>query len=218
MTPGPERRPTLTVDTVVSAAVTIADESGLDRLTMRGLSAALGVEAASLYHHVRGKDELLAAMVDAVFAEVGPPAGDDWRAAMRARCQRLRAALMHHPWAVGVLESGTTPGPAALRHHDAVVGCLTGGGLPMAVVGRAYVLLDSYVYGFVIQERALPADGAAQTEEVARAMLEALPADTYPHLAAFTAGYVLRPGFHIGSEFEVGLDMLLDGVARSDGS
>src|SRR5689334_5703689 len=110
----------LTRDLVLTTAAALADEGGVGSLTMRKLAERLGVEAMSLYHHVADKSAILDGLVDVVFAEIElPGAGGDWRAALRARAISARDALGRHPWAIGLMESRPTPGPATLRHHDA---------------------------------------------------------------------------------------------------
>ncbi|KHL15755.1 regulatory TetR family protein [Mumia flava] len=212
----PTRRVPLTRETVLREAVALADESGTAALSMRGLARRLGIEAMSLYHHVANKDAILDGMVDAVFAEVEAPAIDgDWRSAIRARCSSLRHVLVRHPWAVGLLESRTSPGPETLRHHDRVLGCLRRAGFTIAGAGHAYALLDSYVYGFALQENAVPFDPSGQTPEelaaLATAIMADFPRDELPSMAEMTA-YALRPGYAFADEFEVGLDVVLDGL------
>lgn len=197
-------------------AVALADADGIGAVTMRKLAGRLGVEAMSLYHHVRGKDDVLDGMVDQVFAEVAVPApGADWRAAMRTRCLDLRTALNRHPWALGLMESRRNAGYETLRHHDAVLGCLRGAGFTIPMAAHAYALLDSYVYGFVLQEVHLPfSDG----EPIAKVVEELLPedrADGFPHLTEMAREHVLRPGYAFGDEFTFGLDLVLDGLARA---
>src|SRR6187402_160992 len=117
----PTPRTPLTRERVLATAMTLADEGGIESLSMRKLAQALGVEAMSLYHHVANKDDLLDGMVDAVFAEVELPEADGrrWRAPIRARCASMREVLLSHPWAVGRLNSRRSPGMATLEHHDA---------------------------------------------------------------------------------------------------
>ncbi len=208
-------REPLTRETVIAAAVALADEQGLAKVSMRRLGEAVGVEAMSLYNHVRNKDDLLDGMVDRVFAELTLPApGDDWREAMRRRGASLRDALRRHPWAVGLMESRRGPGPATLRHHDAVIGCLRTAGFGVALAAHAFSALDSYLYGFALQERTLPFETPEETAALATEMLAAFPVDEYPHLAEMTADHVLRPGYDFGDEFAFGLDLVLDGLAQ----
>jgi AcrR family transcriptional regulator len=201
-------------DQVLRAAVAFADAHGLEALSMRKLGEALGVEAMSLYHHVAGKEALTDGMVDLVFEEIDLPSGADWRAELRRRAGSMRAALNRHRWAVGLMESRSNPGVATLRQHDAVLGCLFAAGFPMDLAAHAFSAIDSYVYGFALQEKQLPFDTPEQTAELAQAMLADFPVDEFPHLAAFTAGHVLRPGYDYADEFGFGLDLLLDGLAR----
>jgi AcrR family transcriptional regulator len=206
----------LTRSDVLRAAVHLADATGLPGVTMRRLGDALGVEAMSLYHHVAGKAQLLDAMVDAVFDELEPPViGAPWRAAMRERALAIRTALRRHPWAIGLMESRSTPGPATLRHHDAVLGCLRAAGFSVPLAGHAYALLDSYVYGFALQERGLPFDSPEGAADVARGILADVQAGEYPHLTEFALERATKPGYDFGAEFDVGLDLILDGLARA---
>jgi len=202
---------------VLQAAVALADETGIESLSMRKLGQALGIEAMSLYNHVAGKEALLDGMIDLVFAEIELPTGEDWKKALRQRAISMREALTRHRWAVGLMESRTTPGATTLRQHDAVIGCLLAAGFSMELTAHAFAAVDSYVYGFALQEKGLPFDTPEQTAEMAQAMLAHFPADEFPHLAAFTREHVMRPGYDFGAEFEFGLDLLLDGLERLTG-
>lgn len=210
------RRVGLTRQRVVEIALSLADEQGIEALTMRKLGDALGVEAMSVYNHVANKADLLDGLIDAVFSEIDLPAADGgWKAAMHARAVSARAALSRHRWAIGLMESRTSPGPATLRHHDAVLGSLRAGGFSLELAAHAYALLDSYIYGFALQERGLPFDSPQETAELARAMVSQLPADEYPHLAEFTFGHILQPAYDFGDEYEYGLGLILVGLERS---
>jgi AcrR family transcriptional regulator len=210
----PARVP-LNRERVLRAAVAFADESGIGSLSMRKLGEALGVEAMSLYNHVANKDELLDGMVDIVFSEIGLPSGEaEWRTAMRQRAVSARQALSLHRWAIGLMESRTSPGPATLRHHDAVIGSLRGAGFSVAMAAHAFSALDSYIYGFALQEASLPFHTAEETAEVAQMIMAQFPRDEYPHLAELTIEHVLQPGYDYGNEFEFGLDLILDGLER----
>ena len=205
----------LSRERVVDAAVAFADERGIETLSMRKLGEAVGVEAMSLYNHVANKDDLLDGMIDLVFAEIALPSGEDgWRSGMRRRANAVRTALSRHPWAVGLMESRTSPGPANLRHHDAVIGCLRQAGFSVELTAHAYSALDSYIYGFAMQERNLPFDTPEQTSELAQAIMAQFPVDAYPHLAELAIEHVLQPGYDYGNEFEFGLELLLDGLER----
>jgi AcrR family transcriptional regulator len=201
---------------VLDTAVALADREGLGALSMRRLAQELGVEAMSLYHHVAGKDAVLDGMIDVVFGEIELPAGDaGWKKAMRRRAISAREALRRHPWATGLMESRSTPGPATLRHHDAVLGSLRNAGFPVALAAHAYSLLDSYIYGFALQEASLPFSTPEETAEVAQTMMAEFPTDAYPHLTELTVEHVLQPGYDYGDEYLFGLDLILDGLERA---
>jgi AcrR family transcriptional regulator len=211
---GGSKRAPVTRERAVAAAVALADVEGLGALTMRRLAQELGVEAMSLYHHVANKDDILDGMVDIVFSEIEPPAdGVEWKTAMRRRAKSARAALMRHRWAIGVLESRSSPGPATLRHHDAVIGACRRAGFSVEATAHAYSLIDSYLYGFVLQEVNLPFDENDDLEEVVDSMLLPFSPTDYPHLVELTVEYVLKPGYSYGNEFEHGLDVILDTLA-----
>jgi AcrR family transcriptional regulator len=211
-----EPRPRLNRDRVLQAAVALADAGGIESLTMRKLGVELGVEAMSLYNHVSNKGDLLDGMIDIVFGEIDlPSGGTDWRTAMRGRAISARAALSRHPWAIGRMESRANPGPATLQHHDAVLGTLRGAGFSIALAAHAYSALDSYIYGFALQEPSLPFDTAEETAKVAQAMMAQFSSGQYPHLTEMAVEHVLQPGYDYGAEFEYGLDLILDGLERA---
>jgi len=211
-------RAPLTSDRVLRAGVVFADQHGIASLSMRKLGETLGVEAMSLYNHIANKSELLDGMVDVVFGEIELPADQlDWRAAMRQRALSARQILSRHRWAIGLMESRSAPGPATLRHHDAVIGSLRGGGFSVAMAAHAMSVLDSYVYGFALQEANLPFDTGAQTAELAQAIMERFPAGDYPHLTDLTIDHVLQPGYDHGDEYQFGLDLILDGLETALG-
>jgi AcrR family transcriptional regulator len=206
-------RAPLTRERVIRTAMAVADEKGAAALTMRAIAEPLGVEAMSLYHHVAGREDILDGMVDAVFGEIGlPPRDTDWKSALRHRADSARAVLLRHPWAVGLMDSRSQPGPATLRHHDAVIGTLRAGGFSVPMAAHAVSLIDSYLYGFVLQELSLPFRGAAELDEVAGAILRDMPADTYPHLTELATEHVLKPGYDYADEFTFGLTLILDAL------
>lgn len=216
--PRRERKPRLSREQVLRAAIALADEGGIESVTMRRLGEQVGVEAMSLYNHVANKVDLLDGMIDGVFGEVELPPGDtDWRSAMRRRAISLRHVLARHRWAIGLMESRSAPGPATLRHHDAVIGTLRRAGFSIELVAHAYSALDSYIYGFALQERGLPFDTPEETTQVAQAMLDGFAAADYPHLAELATRHVLRPGYDYGDEYLFGLDLILDGLEQARG-
>jgi AcrR family transcriptional regulator len=206
-------RPPVTRERALTTAVALADAEGIGALTMRRLARELGVEAMSLYHHVANKDEILDGMVDLVFGEIELPADDaDWHPAMRDRAISVRAALTRHPWAIGIMESRSTPGPATLQHHDAVIGCCRRAGFSVEMTAHAFSMIDSYIYGFVLQEINLPFDDTDDLGEVVESMMPRPVAERYPNLVELTAEHILQPGYRYGDEFEWGLQLLLAGL------
>jgi AcrR family transcriptional regulator len=213
---GAKPRARLNRDRVLRAAVALADGGGIESLTMRRLGEELGVEAMSLYNHVANKDDLLNGMIDVVFGEIELPSGAaDWKTAMRERAISARAVLSRHTWATGLMNAETTTGPATLRHHDTVIGTLRTAGFSIAMAAHAFSAIDSYTYGFALQEAGLPFDSPEQIAEVAQTMLAQFPAREYPHLAELTIEHVMKPGYDYGEEFEFGLDLVLDGLERA---
>jgi AcrR family transcriptional regulator len=211
-----KRRIPLNRERVLQGAVAIADTAGIGALTIRSLAQELGVKPMAIYYHVANKDEILDGIVDLVFAEIELPETDgDWRSELVRRASSARRVLSRHHWAIGLMESRKSPGPATLRHHDAVLGTLRKAGFTVEMTAHAYALLDSYVYGFALQEAALPFTGADTAAEVAEPMMQQFPADAYPHLVELTTEYILQPGYDFGDEFEFGLGVILDALTRS---
>jgi AcrR family transcriptional regulator len=206
----------LTRDRALAAAVALADAEGLGSLTMRKLARELGVEAMSLYYHVANKDDILDGMVEIVFGEIELPSEDtDWKTAMRQRAISVRAALTRHPWAISIMQSRSSPGPATLRHHNAVLGCCRHAGFSVEMAAHAFSLIDSYIYGFVLQEVNLPFSEGDDLEQIIGTMMDQRSAADYPHLAELTTEIVLQPGYAYGNEFDFGLGAILDSLAAT---
>jgi AcrR family transcriptional regulator len=213
----PRERAPLSRERILRGAVAVADAAGIGALTMRSLARELGVKPMSLYHYVTSKDEILDGIVDLVFTEIDlPEPGGDWKPQLHRRAISARQALRRHPWAIGLMESRANPGPATLRHHDATLGTLRAAGFPVAMTAHAYALLDSYTYGFALQEAALPFNPQT-VAEVTGPITEQI-ASEYPHLAEMATEHILQPGYDFGSEFEIGLDVILDALMGFTGS
>jgi AcrR family transcriptional regulator len=208
------KRAPLSREVVLDAAIAVADGQGDGSLTIRSVAQQLGVQPMALYYHFANKRDIVDAMLDRVFGEIDLPQLDgDWRAEMARRAQSARAVLRRHPWAIPLLQSGTAPGPATLRHHDALIGTLRQAGFSVRLTAHAYALIDSYVYGFALSETALPINGPGTVAEVAEEMVRQHPLDGYPHLAEFSREHIMAPDYDFGSEFQFGLDVILDGLA-----
>ena len=204
----------LSRDIVVRKAIEIANHDGIHALSMRRLAKDLGVEAMSLYHHFPSKEALLDTMIDLVFTEIVLPPKGKWRDRLRARAISARAALVRHRWALGLMESRTSPGMVTLQHHDAMLGCLRRNGFSIAAAAHAYSLLDSYVYGFVLQQLNLPFNTFEESGEAAQSIMTAVAAGQYPYLVELATQHVLLPGYDYAKEFEIGLDVVLNGLEQ----
>jgi AcrR family transcriptional regulator len=201
---------------VLSGAVAVADAGGIGSLTIRSLAQKLGVKPMSVYYYVANKDEILDGIVDVVFSEIELPSAEgEWQSEMRRRAISVLRVLRRHPWAIGLMESRANPGPATLRHHDSIIGTLRGAGFSVEMTAHAYALLDSYVYGFALQEASLPFRGPETVSDVAEPFMRRFSADDYPHLVEMATEFVLQPGYDFGNEFEFGLNVILDALTRS---
>lgn len=209
-------REPLTRHRALLAAVALADRDGIHALSMRKLAAELGVEAMSLYYHVKNKSEILDGMVDIVFSELTLPSiSGSWRQTIREQASQMRAALARHAWAIALLDSRTSPGVARLAHLDATIGCLVAGGFTMRGAAHAMALIDSYVRGFALQEQALPTrdgDMTEVTEEILQQ--QAMMSGAFPYLGAMASEVVLQPGYAFADEFDWGLQAILEAVER----
>ena len=211
----PAGRMPLSGERVLRSAMVLADQGGLEALSMRILARELGVRPMALYYHFANKDDLMDGMVDLVFSEIEePPHAADWKVAMRQRAISVRRALLRHPWAIGLMESRPNPGPATLRHHDAVLGSLRLAGFSNEMAARAYTVKDSYIYGFALQQLNLPLIEPTKLAASAQDILEQGPVDEYPYLAELTVEHVMKRGYESEREFEFGLDLILDGLER----
>jgi AcrR family transcriptional regulator len=217
------RRP-LSRERVLRAAIDVADRDGIAAVSMRRIGQELGVEAMSLYNHVSGKEALLDAMVDRLAAEVNaavaaldtPDPAIDWRGALRGRALAARDVLLGHRWAPSVLQTRTTMSLDIVRYYDGVVGILRAGGFSNDLAHHSLHALGSRVIGFS-QELFDPGDAAA--DGASEGMLAAM-ATQIPHLVEMLREVAHDdPGSTLGwcddqSEFEFGLDVLLDGLER----
>ncbi len=208
-------RTELTRERVLRAAVEIADRDGFESCTIRRIAEELGVGAMSLYHYVPSKVHLIDGMIDRVFAEIEPPpAGVDWRAAMRARAASTRAALNRHRWANGLMENRTSAGPAGLALREAILRCLREAGFSIEQTMYAYSVQDSYLYGFALLESTMPFDDAEESKERAETTAAGVDdlKDAYPYLHEMVVGHVAKVGFDFDRAFEFGLNLILEAL------
>jgi AcrR family transcriptional regulator len=192
----------------------LADESGIESVTMRELGRRLRVEAASLYNHVAGKDDLLDSMVDLVVAEIDlPPTGAAWKEAMRRRAVSAREVFARHRWAAALIDSRGRSGPSSLSYADRVLGFLLQAGFTPGIAANAFLSLDSYIYGFERQRSSISPAADEDSTEVAQEVLDAIPQDAFPSLARVAMEYATKP-YDEAAAFDFGLDLILDGLER----
>jgi AcrR family transcriptional regulator len=208
------RRQTLTRERVLRAALDLADQRGIDALSMRELGRHLGVDAMSLYNHVDNKDDLLNGIVDLVVGEIDlPPDSDDWATAMRTRARSARSAFARHPWASQLVDSRTSSGPERLRYFDWVIGTLRRAGFTVDEALHAYSALDAYVYGFARQQSNM-SSGEPGSPETAQQLLSDMPPDQFPHLTEVITHYIQHGGYDPDADFDFGLTLILDSLER----
>jgi AcrR family transcriptional regulator len=201
----------LSRERVLHAALRLADEGGIESLSMRKLAQALGVQAMSLYNHVANKDDLLDGIVDRVVSEIEVPSLDtDWKTAIRRRAISAHAVLLRHSWATMPLVSRVNAGPAMLRYVDATLGCLVEAGFSFEMADWAWNAIDSHIYGFTLQELNFPFE-ATEYSEAAKNGLSLLPAHKYPYLNQLTH-YVIEGRYDGLHDFEFGLELILNGL------
>jgi AcrR family transcriptional regulator len=211
------RRAPLSRDRVLRAAVALADDSGIESLSMRKLAEELGVVPMALYKHVAKKEELLDGMIDLVVGEIDPPVrGPDWKSAVRQRILSARRALLRHPWASRVLESRTNPTPVLLEYMDSMIGTFRAGGFSVDLTHHVMHTIGSRLLGFT-QE--LFDDSRSVDPEMQAIMLREM-ARKYPYVAEIAGAAshegesVVGQGCDDQFEFEFALDLLLDGFER----
>jgi len=203
----------LSRERIVATAVALADAGGFASLSMRNIAVDLDVGTMALYRHVANKEDLLDDMVDVVFAEMYAPAiAGNWKKELRERGLSARGALRRHPWAVGLMETRMHPGPASATHHNATMGGLREAGFPFKDAVHAYSLLDSYTYGFALQEQTIPFETPEESADMATVTVGEQGND-YPYLAEVVVELGKR-GYDYTEEFEFGLDFILDGLER----
>jgi AcrR family transcriptional regulator len=210
------RRVTLSPERIVEAAVRVADVRGIAGVSMRNVAAELDVEAMSLYHHIADKESLLNALADWAFIQIDAPiTTQPWRSEMEQRARSARQVLGSHPWALGLLSSRRSPGLALMHHHEAVLACLRASGFSLRLALHAFSVLDAYVFGFVLTEVNLPFEGAEDAATMGNELVEVLAPDAFPNMLEVIQTRVMGGSYDYGDEFEVGLRLILDGLARA---
>lgn len=206
-----QTRRKLTRERIIKTAIRLADELGAEKLSMRVLAGALGVEAMSLYNHISNKEDLLDAVVDKIFSMIErPSASDNWKTSMTQRATSMHATFRRHPWAVALTLSRLAPGPNNLSLIEASLETLCADGFNHLQAFYALCVMDSYIYGFHVMEQNTPF-APGDVSSVASHFLARVDPAMFPHLNALAS--VLSDGRHNDlDEFRFGFDLLVSSI------
>ena len=206
---------TLNKDRVIVAAIKLADVGGIDAMSMRKLGRELGVEAMAVYHHFAGKNQLIEGMIDYVHKEIELPTDlTDWRAYMQSRAASAFEVLVRHPWASPIMEAGVNPGPSTLKDSENMIKCFRQAGFSIEMTVHAVTVLNIYIYGAAMQYARLSFSNVEQAAELGESVKQQFPVDAYPYLAEMISQHMLKAGYNSKDEFEFGLNLILDGIAK----
>lgn len=208
------RRVALNRERVLRAAVALADEHGIEALSMRRLGQELGVEAMSLYNHVANKDDLLDGITDLVLQEIELPEAGDWKEALRLSALSAHEVLARHRWACNLALSPERTVPASVRRADWMLRRLREGGFPPELTYHAYHALDAHILGFTLWQLGHGIAGQEQLEELAARFFQQFPPGEYPYLHEHARQHMEGFGKDEPGAFELVLDLLLDGLER----
>lgn len=198
---------------ILCTALRLADEEGIESLSMRKVAQALGVKAMSLYNHVTNKDDILDGIVDMVVSEIEvPDLSLDWKTAMLRRAISAHEVLLRHPWATMAIVSRINVGPAMLRYVDTTIGCLRAAGFSWEMADHAWNAIDSHIYGFTLQELNFPIEASEYTE-TAESFISYIPPDQYPYMHQLSL-HIIDGSYDGLHDFEFGLELILDGLDR----
>lgn len=201
----------LSRERILERATQIADAEGVEALTMRRLADDLGFEAMSLYRHVANKDDVLNGILDRVLAEIeSPAASGDWDEAIRRSATSVNAALGRHRWATDLLMSPMSLRPARFEFMNALLGRLREAGFSADTTYTAYHALDAHIFGFALWA----ASHGATPPDVAERLAREFPLDEYPYLLEHRDQHLAEGPHQQVSAFELGLDLILDGLRK----
>ena len=210
-----ETRAPMSRDRVLDAAIGLADAGGIESLTMRRLAQELGVEAMTLYYYVANKDEILNGIADLIVGEIElPSSGADWKAAIRKTAISAHQVLLRHPWAANLVLSASGFSQARMQYMNALLGCLREAGFSPEMTDHAYHALESHIMGFTLWLIGMALE-AEKLPDLAASFLRDLPRDRFPYLAEHIGTHLVPPTEYTVSEFEFGLDLILDGLERT---
>ncbi len=207
-------REPLTKESVIKVAVKLADDGGIESLSMRKLGKALGVEGMAIYYHFANKEVLIDGMVDSIHAEVKLPSDkQNWRSVMQLRSESYLTVLSKHSWAAPILENRQNPGHASLQLVDSTIHCLLKAGFSIDMVAHIISVLDAYTIGFAQQLRS-PTENIEKEVQMGEDIMAQFPFDLYPHVGQLITEHVAKSGYRSIEEFEFGLNLILDGIVH----
>jgi AcrR family transcriptional regulator len=200
---------------VLEAALALADEGGVEALSMRKLADELGVKAMSLYNHVANKDDVLDGIVDAAMSEIAvPPLGTEWRAAVREIALSTHETLLRHHWVVG-LRARRRPGPGLMRYGDSLMGCFRDAGFSKNLTYHAYHVIEGYILGYTTQVLNYRSVDVSQFEDIMVGFSRGDFQAEYPHFTEHALQHMEpAPGQEDVDGYELGLDVILEGLER----
>ena len=211
----PKTRPPLSRERVLRTAVALADEAGIGALSMRRLGHELGVEAMSLYNHVDGKDDILNGIVELVLGEIQLPSDQaDWKEALRQTAISANEVFVRHPWACSLTLGRPSVSPPRTRWMESVLRTLREAGFSPDLTHHAYHALDSHITGFTLWQVSMPFDTKEELLDLAESFLRDIPADEYPYVVEHAEQHIAPSNPEGKTEFEFGLDLILDGLER----
>jgi AcrR family transcriptional regulator len=221
--PSAQPRIPLSRERVLAAAIELADEGGIESLTMRKLAQALGVEAMSLYNHVANKGDIVDAIVDRIVDEIELPADGDWETAIRTYAIAVHEALLRHPWSCSLVMSPSmnfAEPNARMRYIEWMLGRLREAGFSPELAYHGYHALDSHILGFTLWQLGHSPRGPMKMEDMADlavAFMRELPPGEFPYLVEHIHQHLAPSAADDGGEFEFGLDLILEGLKRARG-
>jgi len=213
-----QRRVPLTRDRILRAAIQIADTEGLEALTMRRLGQELGVQAMSLYNHVANKDDLYQGIVDLAMNEIEPPSPDaDWKTALRDTAISAHRAFVRHPWACSLHMETPRINDERMEWMEGVLRTLREAGFTPNMTHHAYHALDSHITGFTLWLVNMPFDSREELLDMAKDFIPSISPERFPYVIEHAQEHLEDPDPDEPSEFEFGLDLILEGLERRKG-
>jgi AcrR family transcriptional regulator len=212
-----ESRLPLSRERILQAALALVDEGGLESLTMRKLGQTLGFEAMSLYNHVANKDDVVDGILDLVLAETEPPSpAGEWASAIRESAISVHDALRRHPWSCTLLMSPARIRPARLRYMDLLLQRLRDAGFSAESTYHAYHVLDGHILGFSLWETSHTYT-AAEIASFEESFAQTISVESLPFLHEHAQQHFSDGPHREVRAFEVGLDLILDGLEKALG-